>query len=810
MSLKTQINMNFLQQTKLTKEEWEYMEKPLGRKQEYDILKMIDRGYDDIETKYYPYLCLRQFLNIQEKHDIYIFQQVLLPRLKKLNKNNVLKIEELLTCKTNTKINKAETIKLNNSIGLFEKQDYDDKIIELVLCTQIKSMLKQKKKNKDCGIYLFNLNYLYKQYDNLINPNFKNIINYIIENNKKEFSLYEGLKHVSSYLEHNTIFKYQNCMLYSHQKELITLFHQDQEVQKFAFYCAPTSTGKTLSPLALSNGYKVLFVCASKHIGLGLAKNAYALKKKVGFAFGCNDISQIRLNYNAICSYKETKYGRKIVDHSDGKMVDIMISDVNSFEYALLYMKAFHSIEKMILFWDEPTIGLDVESHPLHDKIKYNWSINEIPNIVFSCATLPKKDKLNKVIQNFKKRFPNSMIKYIESHDQSTNLMIYDEYENVMMPHNYFEDYKQLCAFLEYQGNKYYKFYNGKQCASFLLFYDKKFQQGFIETEFDMCNFSLYHIKDTYIKCLQSISCESWTNVRCEYLKQNPWKESPSNYIGCELTTKHSYSLTNGPTLYICDQISNICKYLLYITKMDPKLLKNIEKKIKENNDISELLMKKRKDYEDKIEKFKDNEKIMENMRFPPDVMELHREISALEQRICSLHVDPLFLPNSRNHLQKWHSDLDYDTQDVYTSHVDDASIKTIMQLIHIPYLYKVLLLMGIGVFSNQINDTKESIQDNNTYVECIKQLAEEKSLYLIIANSDYIYGTNYQFSHCYLGKDMKNMSQEKIIQCIGRIGRQEKNKHFSFRFRSKQQIDLLYAITENNIESINMNKLFV
>ena len=181
-----------------------------------------------------------------------------------------------------------------------------------------------------------------------------------------------------------------------------------------------------------------------------------------------------------------------------------------------------------------------------------------------------------------------------------------------------------------------------------------------------------------------------------------------------------------------------------------------------------------------------------------------------MEQRICSLHVDSLVLPNSRNHLQKWHSDLDYDTQDVYTSHVDDASIKTIMQLTHIPHLYKVLLLMGIGVFSNQINDTKESIQDNNTYVECIKQLAEEKSLYLIIANSDYIYGTNYQFSHCYLGKYMKNMIQEKIIQCIGRIGRQEKNKHFSFRFRSKQQIDLLYAITENHIESINMNKLFV
>ena len=88
--------------------------------------------------------------------------------------------------------------------------------------------------------------------------------------------------------------------------------------------------------------------------------------------------------------------------------------------------------------------------------------------------------------------------------------------------------------------------------------------------------------------------------------------------------------------------------------------------------------------------------------------------------------------------------------------------------------------------------------------------MAENKSLYLILANSDYIYGTNYQFSHCYLGKDMINMTQEKIIQCIGRIGRQEKNKHFSFRFRSNEQIDLLYSIPQNDIESKNMNKLFI
>ena len=125
------------------------------------------------------------------------------------------------------------------------------------------------------------------------------------------------------------------------------------------------------------------------------------------------------------------------------------------------------------------------------------------------------------------------------------------------------------------------------------------------------------------------------------------------------------------------------------------------------------------------------------------------------------------------------------------------------------------MLLLGIGVFSNNISDIKDCNKqdiniENNKYVEIIKKLAEQKSLYLILADSDYIYGTNYQFSHCYLSKDMKNLSQEKIIQCIGRVGRQEKNKHFSFRFRSKEHINIFYSIVENNIEADNMNKLFI
>ena len=74
-----------------------------------------------------------------------------------------------------------------------------------------------------------------------------------------------------------------------------------------------------------------------------------------------------------------------------------------------------------------------------------------------------------------------------------------------------------------------------------------------------------------------------------------------------------------------------------------------------------------------------------------------------------------------------------------------------------------------------------------------MKDLADSKKLMLIIASSDYIYGTNYQFAHAYLSEDLENITQEKLIQSIGRVGRKEKNKTFTFRFRSNQYLDNLF-----------------
>ena len=122
------------------------------------------------------------------------------------------------------------------------------------------------------------------------------------------------------------------------------------------------------------------------------------------------------------------------------------------------------------------------------------------------------------------------------------------------------------------------------------------------------------------------------------------------------------------------------------------------------------------------------------------------------------------------------------------------------MQIDNIDNIWKLLLLMGIGVFS---------IHTNSKYTEIMKDLAKSKKLYLIIASSDFIYGTNYQFDHCYIGKDLTDITQEKVIQSFGRVGRNMINDEYSIRLRDNMLIDKIFMPEKNKLEILNMRKLF-
>jgi hypothetical protein len=112
----------------------------------------------------------------------------------------------------------------------------------------------------------------------------------------------------------------------------------------------------------------------------------------------------------------------------------------------------------------------------------------------------------------------------------------------------------------------------------------------------------------------------------------------------------------------------------------------------------------------------------------------------------------------------------------------------------------KLLLILGVGMF-----DTTTPVQ----YMEIMKRLAISQRLLIIVASSDYIYGTNYQFCHGFIGRDLQNMTQQKIIQAMGRIGRNKIQQEYTVRFRDDAMVASLFLPPAYNREAEVMAQLF-
>ena len=52
-------------------------------------------------------------------------------------------------------------------------------------------------------------------------------------------------------------------------------------------------------------------------------------------------------------------------------------------------------------------------------------------------------------------------------------------------------------------------------------------------------------------------------------------------------------------------------------------------------------------------------------------------------------------------------------------------------------------------------------------------------------------------------------MTQEKMLQAFGRVGRRDLQKDYSIRIRDDRLIEKLFTIETDKIEVKNMNKLF-
>jgi hypothetical protein len=936
-----------LSQVKLNKTEWDSIEIPL-RPEELRVVKLIMDGYNDLwirtnhNTSIASYLRLPSTIDGLDDHlfkeyfekTVRAIDPTLVPnvRVVKLRKGDLMKIN----------LNKADNLVMFNV--------YESKLLELV-----RSICKSHADRHPFHIDYFTLYTLRRNLVSRMNDHVVACIDTVLARHADAVTVSALVLDAHNVIEKNKMLIHnEDTTLYSHQRDIfqklqnpemaerVTAYLNAQKTLKSAeeefvaaeqgdddevfyaaenerdaaraavttfqtpshsnlvLYTAPTGTGKTLTPLALSQGYAVLFVCAARHVGLALAKSAISVGRKVAFAFGCDSADDIRLHYAAASVYSIHPRTGKIwkVDNSAGEKVQIMVCDVKSYLCAMYYMRAFNPIDNLLTFWDEPTIGLDVEDHPLHEHIHALWRDNIVPNVVLSSATLPTAAEIGDTVTNFDTRFgggDGTCTTTISSHDCKKTIPLIDKAGFSVMPHYLSKDDYDVARASAHHclaNPTLLRYLDLEECVRFIAYAESNSYVGVrhtISRRFaELSDVTMTNVKLQYINTVINIIPGCWGGmcvglrvsrkpklVPNASLDKTGTRLSKSRSIGpgstvfssaqtsaftttkggdkltrtesvspavsepmepatimapranpgVYITTKDAYTLTDGPTLFLTDDLEKIARFYLKQSYIPATTLTVILERINFNNSLSERLAdveqrldtltekldaatsnaeptgqkgsKARGDKSSKKSAGSGSSSTRDTDDSRTTLGKLNQERNMLYGLIKNIELDEIFVPNKVPHAARWAENPE--TSSGFTSDIGNDVICQIMAIDGVNDTWKILLLMGIGVFANH---------NSQSYTEIMKRMADEQRLYLIIASSDYIYGTNYQFCHGYLGKDVA-LTQQKAIQSIGRVGRNNIQQTYSVRLRDDAQATLLLLPSENNIEVGNMNRLF-
>jgi hypothetical protein len=466
------------------------------------------------------------------------------------------------------------------------------------------------------------------------------------------------------------------------------------------------------------------------------------------------------------------------------------------------------------------------------------------------------------------------------SNDCKKSIPILDKNGYVILPHFLSQEYEQTLEIAEHceKNLTLLRYFDLEEVVNFILFVEKnnyyklsslKIYRNFASLD----DINMQNIKLHYLKLLKNIATGTWgaiyitlttsrkkrivsnnsvdetgntirktssigpgttlftnsnvnsgkpiTKMISEQILTAKEKESESESGNCAIyvSTKDAYTLTDGPTIFLAEDVEKIAKFCIQQANIPSKAMDSILEKIEFNNRVNEKIheLERQLEYlEEKnssktletdgggkyggknYSKKSDNKKsdfiLNENNK---ELSKINHELDKLRSMIKPAELNETFVPNKTLHLKKW-AEL-FDNSTAFTSDIDEYIVIEIMKLKNVVDSWKILLLMGIGVFTNH---------PDITYTEIMKKLADQQKLYMIIASSDYIYGTNYQFCHGYLSKDL-TLTQEKMVQALGRIGRSNIQQKYSIRLRDNEQIKKLFYEEINKPEVKNMNRLF-
>ena len=337
----------------------------------------------------------------------------------------------------------------------------------------------------------------------------------------------------------------------------------------------------------------------------------------------------------------------------------------------------------------------------------------------------------------------------------------------------------------------YYKYFPTNECASFIFNYCKSFNFNLNEIfEKDIIDNKI--IKSTYLKIILNSDEEQFKLYR-------NWKSHGEYEVGTNFVSDHAHGLKYGPSIYLTQDYMNVIKFSIHKSNIPKNSLTDIQKNIESNDRIQTRINELENTLTSLLnDKFGDKEDVKNNSR---EIQKIQDDINRLHKKILPITLPYEYIPNTKSHFERFHS-TDFHNSNAFSSSLDDDSNRLIMNLDIDPnsswHFYWVL-----GYFWTR------KIFDEQDYTIYQTQLKSWQNLddFSLSLQTPITYSESIINSHCYLGKDIKNITHEKIIQSIGRVGRKSQNSVFTFRFRNKEHINKFFDLS-SGIETTNMNRL--
>jgi hypothetical protein len=462
-------------------------------------------------------------------------------------------------------------------------------------------------------------------------------------------------------------------------------------------------------------------------------------------------------------------------------------------DYLSTYLILKEAKNDYLLFFDEPTVLTDISYNSIIirtlSKILYY-----LPKCtILSSATLPLLDEISDIIDRYKKNYPESVVCEITSNKILVGCTIKDFNNNIIVPHNYCNNSKEL-ELLLIKIKKYPllgKFYTLPYLMNlneFMKEYNQNINLESIES-FDQEN-----IIENILLLLErvvnnnTIDFNKFKLIQINDINEN--KYDNSKYDNTLDKIDYSKLLTTHAFKYLGCCLIATNNPLEFIKKHFYEMIEKLKNKINIKN-INHVYDKYIKD--DKI--LKEQIEIIQNKYTSENVIE--EKINSLLNNKPKINFPLALQINTHEHIKNFAKYVkSYDDtllKNVITPESIDISTYTIEEQVNF------LLFMGIGIYSKNLP---------SDYTDIVLEMLSERQLAFIITDESFCYGANYQISNVIINDDLAdNHSINTILQLIGRTSRIGKSWAGKVYLDTNTKKRLLEFFEAPNIDCSNEGK---